>query len=421
MSELEQQVQSESVDFSGMPELETRPAAPDLFAQTQDTEPGIHIEADEKLEQAPRYSQKRRLPLRKRVPLGLRVLLQMLSFVLFLVMIVSVLALSLVVDARSLISSNGIKTIISSVMTPQAPAMRRVPVQSAAQARFGYILRDVTIPGDVQIPEGIQPPSNLTDMDALTDWAMELTKEVLGEDANVSRETVEKFLADSTVSDYLADKISGFASDAIQGTTDTQITTDEVVQLIWDNQQVIQEQFGVAITEDQMKDIERSVDQVITDSDINNVIHQQVKETVENSDITIGGMKLQEILDMIRSVTSDEVLLVAIGLCALVLLLLCALSFYNIPCAIGWAGWACMIAGLILSVPVLLLQLQPQLLQQILGAQGASLAPAVLSLLAVMAPVHYGLFAGGVVLFIGSTAWRITRNGIYRNKQKAMV
>ncbi len=384
------------------------------FAQDPVTDAYISIQADSGLPQAQPQRVQRKKPLRKRVPLGLRFLLQLVSFGVFLALMLSLLCLTLVIDGRSLTSTGGIKTLISSVMSVQAQP-QRMPVLPAAKGRFQYVLRDVVTPGS----PGIQPTADMTDMASLTDWVADMAQQLLGEDANVSRENVEKFLEQSTVTDYLADKMGGYISDALNGTEDTQITSQELTALIRENAPLIRENFGVALDDAQLQQIQTNVDAVLAESDINNAIHQQVREAINDPDLKIGAYSLQEILDMVNKAISDESLLLLIFISGILVLVLCLLNFYNIPAGISWIGWAGILAGLILSLPVFFLQTQQPLLQQLLGSAGAGLVPLIASLAAVLAPIHYGLLGTGLALVLITTVWRVTRSVIYYNQLKA--
>ena len=115
---------------------------------------------------------------------------------------------------------------------------------------------------------------------------------------------------------------------------------------------------------------------------------------------------LSQIMAGLRLITQQNVLYGAIGACVLLILLLCALNFYNIPGGMTWASLPCILMGLILSAPIAALQMMPELLGEMAG-----FAP----LVNVLAPVHYTVPITGFVLLFGSIIWRIVRACIRKN------
>ncbi len=366
---------------------------------------------------APAPKPERKQPLRKRLSLGIRIPMQILSFVVFLALMVGLTAGALVLDARSLTSSGGIKNILTAVMSLPAPhiAARQVAPALPAHpsARYAAILRDPQIPGDIQIPSDVELPSDFTDPDALAGWLTQMGKDMLGEDANIDEDAVKDFLENSTVTDYLADKAGSLADDVLNGTANTLITKEEIVNLVKDNKDLVKEHFGVEITDEHLVQVEQAAEKLIEEEKINEVLHEKVQEIVKSEEPVVGGMTVQDVLNIVNAVVSDSTLLTVALVCALLVGLLCLLNFYNIPGALSWTAWAAIIMGLILSAPIAALQLKPDILDM-LGQDMAAVKPIAQSLVAVMAPVHYGLLIGGAVLFVIVTVWRIIRSSLYK-------
>ncbi len=451
-------------------------------------------------------------PLRKRVPLAVRGLLQVLSFVLCVVLMITILATVLVADLSQIITGDGIKTLITGFLTQSAPArpvprvvpaMGRLamysdtapgdmpgislvfddqgnvvgvkdaagseitvpseyffnqPVEGSVPAGLtpaglpifvipvvgeggqitglsdgqGNVIQlgqssegpgpDIELPGDIelppdfQLPDNIQLPTDFTNVDALTDWAVDTMNQVLGEDAQISREDVKEFIEESTVTDFLAEKVSDIAGDILSGTSNTTITAEEIIGLVKENKELLQDKFQVEITDEQMQVIEESITTAVGDGkELNNQIQAAIKDVVENEEPVVGDMNIQDILDILNLISSRQTLLLMVGICLAIVLLLLLLNFYNIPCGLGWAGFACLVMGGLLSA---LLALLPTLVALVPGDM-AAVGPVILSFGQVFAPIHYGVLGLGVALLVGSTIWRIVRMVLYRKRLKA--
>ncbi len=420
----------------------------------------------EQKESAPvdKKAQKPWRPLRKRVHWTIRVLMQIISILLCLTLAMSILGTVLISDIHSLTSSNVIESLVSGLMgeTDPAPTDPVKPAKTIPQRKLSrgadssdtdnstdsgnlgdIIPPDFELPEDFEIPE---LPANLMDPAALIQWVVEIAQELLGPDAAISPESIEKFLMESSVPDYLTEKVGGYVEDVLEGEMDTEITTDEVIELVEENKELIQKHFGVEINDDQMDKITEAVDKVIVEEQINEKIQSAVTDIVENDTPVIGGLTVRNILDYVRmgfgfvqkvlqtiGVVQDEidiletlrvivqlatsglVVLACAGGCLLLVLLLCLANFYNVPKGLTWASVPFLVIGLFLSVPMALVQITPALLQGILPALDQTL-PVIAAFLGSMAPAHYTVLAVGVVLFVIATVWRLIR----RSKEKKM-
>jgi hypothetical protein len=213
----------------------------------------------------------------------------------------------------------------------------------------------------------------------------------------------------STVTDYIADKAAGYAEDIINGTENTLITAEELVQLVEENKSLIEETFEIEITEEQMEEIKTNVTTIVEENDINTTIRTEINNTMESAMSSAGetGIPLAEIMQIVRMLSQDTVLYMAIGACVLLLLLLCGVNFYNIPGGLTWAAVPCIFIGGILAAPVMILQMTPSILGEF-----ASFAP----MINVLAVNHYAAPIIGLVLLIGSIVWRIVRSCVRNSR-----
>ena len=369
----------EPVYYEGMPPLEVQPPAP------------VYSEPPKKARRKPH--------------IALRIGMQFLSFVLCVILCASLLATVVLADINLLTSSGGIKQIITTLLIPsKAPHIPR-PLVAAGGTQID--------PGQIQLPEGAEDVLASGDTNAIVDMLYSTMQDMMGEEIPITKEQVQTFVENSTVTDYIADKAAGYAEDILNGTENTQITAEELVNLVEENKALIEETFEVEITEEQMDEIKTNVTTIVEEQDINNTIRTEINKAMDSA--TSGssgtGVPLAQIMQIVRFLSQDTVLYGAIGTCVLLLLLLCGANFYNVPAGLTWAAMPCILIGGILAAPIAGLQLMPSVLGEF-----ASFAP----LVNVLAPIHYAVPITGLVLLIGSIIWRIVRSCI-RNSREATV
>ena len=189
----------------------------------------------------------------------------------------------------------------------------------------------------------------------------------------------------------------------------TEITAEELVQLVEENKTLIEETFQVEITDEQMAEIQANVTTIVEENDINGTIRTEMNKAMDSmtSEMAGAGIPLAEIMQTVRLLSQDTVLYGAIGACVLLLLLLCGANFYNIPGGLTWASVPCILIGGLLAAPIAIVQTMPELLG---GA--ASFAPMV----GVLALNHYAVPAIGLALLIISIIWRIVRACVRNNR-----
>jgi hypothetical protein len=219
---------------------------------------------------------------------------------------------------------------------------------------------------------------------------------------------LQTFVEESTVTDYIADKFAGYAEDILSGTENTQITAEELIQLVEDNKGLIEETFQVEITDEQMAEIEANVTTIVEENDINATIRTEINNFMDAaSEMTAAGIPFAQIMEFARILSRNEVLYGAIGACALLLLLLCGANFYNIPAGMTWAAVPCILIGGLLAAPIALLQFMPSILGEYAGYA---------SMVNVVVLNHYAAPIIGLVLLIGSIIWRIVRSCVENNR-----
>ena len=357
---------------------------------------------------------KKKKKFKKRPHMAVRALLQFLSFVLCLVLVSSILATVAVADLRVMLSQGGIKSIIDAVMGI-SQSSEYVPLPQAP-AGEGHVAQVSDFSLD-EIPEDILSGGNGEDnVNALIDWLYTELEKDAEEGLEFTKEEFQSFMEESTISEYVSEKLAGFAEDFINGTEETNITTEEIMDLLDENEQVLEEKLNVVLTEEDKQKIEQDVHKVVVEDKLNETIRDTVNESVEEV-LQETGLDRETLQSALQLITSDLVLYGAIAACVLLVVLLCLLNYYNVGAGFTWSASAGLLVGLAVSAPLLTLQYGQDLLLDLLPDMANFLGLAV-SFVPALAPIHYGLLLGSAVVLVISIVWRIIARCIYNRRLK---
>lgn len=382
----------------------------------------------------------KKVPRKSKRPIGpIRLVLQLASFVLFLALLASLLGTVLLADVRLLTSSGGIETILHQLIAPDdrpasdpigaAVGAVGVVVRRDSQDVYiytvdedgniidenGNIIGNVNDPGSIQLPEGVELPEDLqiptdalADSNALAEYIHEMAQQLLGEDIPITVDQVLSFIVESNVMEFVADKASTLVEDVLSGDlgSDPIITTEELVQLVEDNRAVIEKHFNVEITDEMAEEISTQIHENIDDEALNQSLRDTVNETMSQPVPGMEDMTVSDLLAKINVFTQTQFIIGAVIICLLMMGLMMALNYYNLPKGLRWNADACIWVGILLSTPLLVLQFAPSVLTNLLPetAEVLSLAGGAIQ---VIAPLHYGLLALGITMFIGSVVWKM--------------
>ena len=348
----------------------------------------------------------------KKPPAPIRLVMQLISFLACLALIVSLIAAALVADLSLLTSSGGIEKIVTALFTSDSEKTPDPTIDPAASALPVHKLSNTTGTEDgtedgTQIPEDVEIPMDaFTDSNAMTEFVTSFVEGLLGEEAAANPENVSKFIEESTVMDFFATKISSFVSDAFSGQQNATITTEEIMQLLDENQALMEEIFDIQITEEQKQQINTQVDDMLTEADLDNTIRQGIEEAVNTPIEGMDGATVGDILAIVQKISRPSTIMLAAGFCLLLMLMMVMLNYYHMPRALRWCGFPCLISGGLLAAPLIVLKATPDILSQLLP-ETASLLSVINSALSVIAPIHYGILILGVALIVFSFLWRL--------------
>lgn len=337
------------------------------------------------------------------LPGGVRFLLGFLSVLLCIVLFVASVAAILVVDVQTVFSKDGLQSIITQGLFPTKQA-RVLPKLSGMD--LGGLLGDGGAIDLGGLTEGLSQSD-------LVDNIYDMIKEQAGAELPVTKEQVSQILEESTLPEFLSEKVSSVVNDVYTGENTTTITTDEVIQLLEENAPLLEEHFDIQIDPAQMDVVE----DWLKENDIVGNVKTQINKTLgivapelpggeggiltENKapgnilDLMDPNMAVPqtpfEILQLVRAVTSQQTLYILLGLCGAIFLLLLLTHWGRPFAAVRSAGIPVMLAGLLMLVPTAVVSFLPADIPFIGVVQGIFSTTGNISLI---------VAAGGLVLII---------------------
>lgn len=333
-------------------------------------------------------------------PWPLKILLELVAIILCLTLFVVTIAGALIVDLRVMTSENGLEKILTELVTStisQPGNSAQAPVPN----------------GSVTLLSNVSEVSN-----PITDMVYDMLKDQFGQDLPLSKEEVSNFINNSTVKDFMAEKVSGAIDDFINETNNTTITKDEIMDLVKDNAPLIKESFGVEITDDQIKELETALDEIpILEELEQDGLMGFIEDSLLDADGNNGGSAgmgalangmatVKQIMEYVRLAISNT----AIGCIAGVLvflMLLVLLVNWSLPKTLSDIGITLLFAGLILSSVNFVAA--SGVLQIILADQAAVIGM-LTGILSSIAVVHYSILGAGVALILLAIVAKIIKN-----------
>lgn len=373
---------------------------------------GPYLQPDSEQEngyQADATYNQQQTPADRRPAIGIRILLQCISFIVCLLLMVALTVGVVLADLRQIVSAGGIKQLVNTFLS--APASVQQEAEYAAPsvaptqpAGYGVMhMSDYQIPMD-EIPEDILTGGDGEEnVNALIDWLYEELHKSGEVEVDFTKEQFESFVEKSTVTDYLSEKLAGFAEDFINGTENTNITTDELMGLLEENEAILQSELQIELTQEKKQELREELHKVVEEGDINTVIRDTVNETVEGALQESIGVDMQTVQQALKMLIANKLFFGILLVILVLVALLCLLNYYNVAAGLTWSGAAAVIVGFVMSVPIYALQNMSDLLSGL----DAQVLMGVGAFVNFLAPIHYGLFITGLVVLVGSIVWQI--------------
>ena len=371
-----------------------------LAAETAPEQPVPEVQSELPVMPAPETPQKiKKLKKSRRRPWPLKILLELVAIVLCVALFAVTIAGALIVDLRVMTSQGGFEKILTQLIAPTGS------VQAVPQP-------GVTL---LSAPDQSQDAANF-----VTDMIYDMLQENFGQEVPVTKDQISEFIDKSTVTEFIAEKMSGAVNDFLNETSDTTITKDEIMDLVRDNSALLKESFDVEITDDMMTQLETALDEVpmwdeLEEKGLVGYLEENLLLPDSEADGSSNGLAaIKQAMDYVRMVTSNMAIACFAG-AMLLLALLVLLVNWSVPKTLSDVGITLLFAGLILSSlnfigasGVLETLLADQL--QIIGL--------INGILASVAVVHYGILGTGVALIVLAIIAKIIKNS---RRKKAML
>lgn len=395
----------------------------------------------------------------KKLSLGARFGLAVASFLLGLVLFAAAIASILITDLRLLTSKDGIRAIVYELISAPAHVQMHTPANPEPGAvhiahrtgRYYAMPRRAETSGDTL---------GLTEQ-MISMLYKELANHIEGE-VPITEESFTQIVNDSTIKDYVADKTASLVSDYFNDEVTTTFETEEIVQLVTENKELIESVTGEPLPED-------FTDQVVTAVKKNELITKVEKEgltpiieAIANEPETDSGSNsgsnsgsdsgsssegeggsstsnpipekkpnaisntaanIKNTVSLVRSVSSTGNLVWGIVICVVVLAAIILINIRQLSKGLRRCGYPLIFAGALLLLPTILLNTVSDLgatAADLLSMDASTITPIVKliqKVLTMFVPASASVLALGVVLVISGTVTGI----VLRKKRRAAV
>ena len=347
----------------------------------------------------------------KKPPVGVRVLLGILSVILCVALFCTTVLTMVVADLKVLTGKDTLQTVISQLIF--ANNAKSAPV---------HMVQAVGV-GGIRLEEADVSQGDATQF--VVDFLYDYLSEAFGEDLEISKEDVSALLEESTIPEFVSDKMSSMVSDIITGESTTEITGEEILQLVEENKTIIEDVIGQELPEEVIEKIVTTVEETNVVDTVKEVVEVQlglkpapggddqegavlspvIKENVVQGvlsgahtvdDVMNGG--IPTILALLREITATNVILMMAAVCLGLIGLLFALNYWKLHAALRGAGISLMVAGLPFAVATIAVQTVPALF-------GVPVLRILAMVIDATAAVSLGVFFGGIAMLVGSIVW----------------
>ena len=370
-------------------------------------------------------------------PLGTaaKVVIGFFSFLLCVILFVSMLATILIADVQVLTQKDNLQKIITQTLFTSAVS-RQPQIHGVGSGDFAPAVRPGTA---AKLPAPAVRLDEAGTTSAIVDFVLDSVLEQYGDELPFTKEDLEEFVEESTLTDFIAEKAASIVSDIYTGENTTTLTQEEIIEQIQQNAELIEEHFGLEITEEVIQQVstvieENEIIEQIQEQGVANVIMGALNgkpqfspdhmEGQGPSDEGATGMPsldpsnpagmIMEILNTVRSVTSSGTLLILIGICLVLMGLICLLNMRQIWVGIIDCGVTAILSSLLFALLSGYACLMPEAWLELLSVI-PMVGPVSLLILQLTAPVAFSVFGLGIVLIIGGCVIR----GVVRKKRKA--
>lgn len=351
----------------------------------------------------------------KKLPFGARFGLWALSFLLGILLFFSIVTTALIADVRVITDRDNIRTFVIQLLSDPVQLHGRTPLRQGAGGvrlalpaapSFNIPRRDDTFSQNSGLAAGLG--FNLTEQ--MIQLVYDQLQEQLGEESTITREEITDLVQKSTVTDYIAEKAGDIVADYVTGEITTIFEPEEIKTLIEENAELIETVIGEPLPEEVVTQIVETVKtnevvQKVEEKGLAGVIEmssssdsttpdgepaltppsdnmlgeqlgsllggseegsKQVADSIANVAQTITGGELtgvknvNDIVTMLRAVTSVQNLVICIVICIVLILLILLVNLRQLGVGLRRCGYPMLFAG-IMVIPCLLATVAPNM------------------------------------------------------------
>lgn len=201
---------------------------------------------------------------------------------------------------------------------------------------------------------------------------------------NISRDDVEKIFEETTFTDYISEKLSGYARYAVTGAEPEEITAREIVRLVKDNKDEIEEITDLEITSEDLDELESYLEE---DGLLDSLSLDKIDETMEENNV-----------DSLRTFFSDTVLMIIIIVVLLLLIgdiVLISLLHRRVKAPLSYIGIPILTGGLLFTTIFIVINIMKSRFFEEIQAIYNSIKPLLASILT------RGILIGIITALIG--------------------
>ncbi len=356
----------------------------------------------------------------------IHLLLQLVSLVLCILLAVNLLATVFIFDLRALTSSGGIRTILDSLITSDTGS-EEPALLAPLPAANGLSRLNVTTSGAESGEEESEEEKSeeekseeekseeeempqlsadlLTDPDALAAYMQSLAQGILGEETDISTEQVQTFINESTVMDFVSDKMSDYISDVLTGEQNASITSQDIMDLLEENEALLEETFQIELTEEKKAELFAQVDQAMTEADLDNTFRTGVNEMMNEPLPGTDGMSIGDLMLKVGEFAQGKAVFGALVICIVLAGLLLLANYYLPYRGLRWISCACTFTGFLVAAPLFVIHFLPGMVVQFMP-EAAELSHVLDGFYSVMAPYHFMPLIIGLALAVVATLWK---------------
>ena len=360
----------------------------------------------------------------KKLSGGVRFILGFVTFLLCILLFLTTISTILVADAVTIVTSqDNMKKIISQILFKEVsrPPLHSIGSGDAASSH-GVTVKPMAAPA-IRLDDAASEEETTN---ALVTWIYESLSEEYGEEMNLTLETVQQFVDESTLKDFIAEKGASLITDYYTGENTTAITEEEIQEQLEMNKDLIKETFDYEITEEKIQEITTKVvenDYIaqIQEEGIVNVVMGAVGGNTSDPDDPSSAPAniFVDLLETSRQVLNKQTVWMCIGICAVLLALILVTNIKQIWVGLNKAGITVLIAGALFLVPTMIIWNQPA--NWLDGPATLRMAGNLAREIMIMtAPVCIIATAVGAVLLITGIVTYIVVRAKFRKVWKAM-